>query len=80
MRRRPRPAASLGIASILTREPGVSTIVRAADARRCISQMICLIDVADTCARHHKRYLRDIVVYALNEYLTRHGALPSLRQ
>jgi hypothetical protein len=39
-----------------------------------------LIVAADTFARHHNRYLRDILVYALKEYLTRHGALPPLRQ
>ncbi len=39
-----------------------------------------LIDAADTFARHHKRYLRDIVTYALKDYLTRHGVLPTLRQ
>ncbi|MEO7859913.1 MAG: hypothetical protein ABIU05_05625 [Nitrospirales bacterium] len=39
-----------------------------------------LIDATDTFARNHKRYVRDIVAYALKDYLTRHGALPSLRQ
>lgn len=39
-----------------------------------------LIAAADTFARQHKRYLRDIVGYALKDYLTRYGALPPIRQ
>ena len=38
-----------------------------------------LIDAADTFARQHKRYLRDIITYALKDYLTLHGVLPLLR-
>ena len=38
-----------------------------------------LIDAADTFARQHQRYLRDIVTYALKEYLTRHGVLKPSR-
>lgn len=32
-----------------------------------------LIDAANTFARQHERYLRDIIAYALQDYLTRHG-------
>ena len=39
-----------------------------------------LIDVANTFARQHERHLRDIIAYALQDYLTRHGVLPPLRQ
>ncbi|HSL02519.1 MAG TPA: hypothetical protein VK901_03145 [Nitrospiraceae bacterium] len=39
-----------------------------------------LIDAANTFARQHERYLRDIVYYALKDYLTRHGVLAPLRQ
>ena len=35
-----------------------------------------LIGAANTFARQHKRYLRDIVTYALKDYLGRHGVLP----
>lgn len=39
-----------------------------------------LIDAANTFARQHDRHLRDIVVFALKDYLTRHGVLAQLRQ
>ena len=39
-----------------------------------------LINAADMFARKHKRYLRDIVTYALKDYLTRHGVLTPSRQ
>jgi hypothetical protein len=32
-----------------------------------------LIEAACTIAIHHKRYLRDIVYYALKDYVTRHA-------
>ena len=34
-----------------------------------------LIEAANTFARQHDRYLRDIVAYALKDYLIQHGAL-----
>ena len=39
-----------------------------------------LIEAADTFARKHKRYRRDIVTLALKDYLTRHGVLKPSRQ
>ena len=39
-----------------------------------------LINAADMFARKHKRYLCDIVTYALKDYLTRHGVLTPSRQ
>ena len=34
-----------------------------------------LIEAADTFAKRHERYVRDVVYSALREYLTRHGAI-----
>ena len=38
-----------------------------------------LIDAANTFARQYERYLRHIIAYALQDYLTRHGVWAPLR-
>jgi len=34
-----------------------------------------LVEAADTFAKQHRRYIRDIVGYALEDYLRRHGVV-----